>query len=114
MPRGKQPAKPRVSSADSLSSKAASAACLKELAPLSGRIDIDLQKQICADLGRHIDHTAACDEFLQTLHATAARLQKRSRGKANPAVAAEILDAIMEQYRSMTKHQPSRRTTRRF
>jgi hypothetical protein len=112
MPRGKQPAKQRVSSAGSLSPNAASAACRKELAPFSGYIDSDLQKQICADLGRHLNHTAACDEFLQTLHAAVARLQKRSRGKADPSVAAEILDSIMELYRSMMKHQPSRPPTR--
>ena len=113
MPRGKQPGKPRVSSAKPATSTEAAAACLKVLAPLSGLIDISLQKQICADLGRHIDQTVACDEFLQTLRNTVARLQKRSRGKPDPALLAEIHDTIMELYRSMMLSFSTRQTTRR-
>jgi hypothetical protein len=113
MPRGKQPGKPRVSSAKPAPSNEAADACLKVLAPLSGYIDLSLQKQICADLGRHLDQTAACDEFLQTLRDTVVRLQKRSRGKPDPALLAEIHDTIMELYRSMMQNFPSRRTTRR-
>ena len=113
MPRGKQPGKPRVSSAKPAPSNQAADACRKVLAPLSGFIDISLQKQICADLGRHLDQTAACDEFLQTLRETVVRLQKRSRGKPDPALLAEIHDTIMELYRSMMQNFSSRRTTRR-
>lgn len=113
MPRGKQPGKPRVSSAKPATSNQAAATCLKVLAPLSGYIDISLQEQICADLGRHPDQTAACDEFLQTLRDTVVRLQKRSRGKPDPALLAEIHDTIMELNRSMMQNFPSRRTTRR-
>ena len=113
MPRGKQPGKPRVSSAKPATSNEAAARCLKVLAPLSGYIDISLQQQICADLGRHIDQTVACDEFLQALRATVVRLQKRSRGKPDPALLAEIHDTIMELYRSMMQNFSPRQTTRR-
>jgi hypothetical protein len=113
MPRGKQPGKPRVSSAKPATSNEAADACLKVLAPLSGFINISLQKQICADLGRHIDQTVACDEFLQTLRDTVVRLQKRSRGKPDPALLAEIHDTIMELYRSMMQNFSPRQTTRR-
>ena len=113
MPRGKQPGKPRVSSAKPATSNEAAATCLKVLAPLSGFIDIGLQKQICADLGRHIDQTVACDEFLQTLRETVVRLQKRPRGKPDPALLAEIHDTIMELYRTMMQNFSPRQTTRR-
>ncbi len=108
MPRGKQPGKPRVSSAKPAPSNQAAGACRKVLAPLSGYIDLSLQKQICTDLGRHLDQTAACDEFLQTLRDTVVRLQKRSRGKPDPTVLVEIQDTIMELYRSMMQNFPSR------
>ena len=108
MPRSKQPGKPRVSSAKPATSKEAAAAYLRVLSPLSGYIDVSEQKQICDDLGRHLDQTAACDEFLQTLRDTVVRLQKRSRGKTDPALLAEIHDTIMELYRSMMKNFPSR------
>jgi hypothetical protein len=108
MPRSKQPGKPRVSSAKPAASNEAAAACLKVLAPLSGYIDIGLQKQICADLGRHLDQTAACDEFLQTLRDTVVRLQKRSRSKPDPTVLVEIHDTITELYRSMMQSFRSR------
>ena len=108
MPRGKQPGKPRVTSAKPVTSDHAAATYLKVLAPLSGYIGISLQKQICADLGRHLDQTAACEEFLQTLRDTVVRLQKRSRGKFDPALLAEIHDTIMELYRSMMQNLPSR------
>jgi hypothetical protein len=111
MPRGKQPGRPRVSKP--APSNEAAAACLRVLAPLSGYIEISLQKQICADLGRHIDQTVACDEFLQTLRDTVARLQKRSRGKHDPALLAEIHDTIMELYRSMMQSFAPRQITRR-
>ena len=114
MPRGKQLGKPRVSCARPATSREAADACLKVLAPLSGFIDARLQKQICADLGRHIDQTVACDQFLQALRDTVARLQKRSRGKPDPALLAEIHDAIMELYRTMmasfSPRQPPRRS----
>ena len=113
MPRAKQPGKPRVSFAKPASANQAADACLKVLAPLSGFIDISLQKQICADLGRHIDQTVACDEFLQTLRDTVVRLQKRSRGKPDPALLAEINDTIMELYRSMMANFAAHQTTRR-
>jgi uncharacterized protein (DUF342 family) len=108
MPKGKQPGKPRVSFAKPATSKEAAANCLKVLSPLSGYIDIGLQKRICADLGRHLDQTAACEEFLQTLRDTVVRLQKRSRGKPDPALLTEINDTIMEVYRSMMQNFPSR------
>ena len=107
MPRGKQPGKPRVSSAKPAPSNQAADECRKVLAPLSGYVDIALQRQICADLGRHLNQTAACDEFLQTLRATVVRLQKRSPGKPDPALLAEIHDTIMELYRSMMQNFPS-------
>jgi hypothetical protein len=113
MPRGKQPGKPRVSSAKPATSNQAADACRQVLAPLSGFIDVDLQKQICADLGRHVDQTVACEEFLQTLRETVVRLQKRSRGKPDPALLAEIHDSIMELYRSMMANLSPRQTTRR-
>lgn len=113
MPRGKQPGKPRVSSAKPATSDQAAAACLKALAPLSGYIDIRLQEQICADLGRHLDQAAACDEFFQTLRDTVVRIQKRSRGKPDPALLVEIHDTVMELHRSMMQNFSSRRTTRR-
>ena len=111
MPRGKQPGRPRVSKP--ATSNEAAAACLRVLAPLSGYIDIGLQKQICADLGRHLYQTVACDEFLQTLRDTVVRLQKRSRGKPDPALLAEINDTIMELYRSMMANFAAHQTTRR-
>ena len=113
MPRGKQPGKPRVTSAKPATSNEAAAACLRVLAPLSGYIDPSLQKQICADLGRHIDQTVACDEFLQILRETVARLRKRSRDQPDPALLAEINDTIMELYRSMMQNFSPRQTTRR-
>jgi hypothetical protein len=113
MPRGKQPGKPRVSFARPVTSNEVAAACLRALAPLSGFIDASLQEQICADLGRHIDQTVACDEFLRTLRATVNRLQKRSRGKHDPALLAEINDTIMELYRSMMRSFAPPETTRR-
>lgn len=113
MPRGKQPGKPRVTSAKPATSNEAAAACLRVLAPLSGFIDVSLQKQICADLGRHIDQTVACDEFLQTLRDTVARLRKRSRGKPDPALLAEINDTIMELYRAMMRSFSPHHITRR-
>jgi hypothetical protein len=108
MPRGKQPGKPRVSCAKPATSNEAAAACLKVLAPLSGYIDISLQKQICTDLGRHLDQTAACDEFLQILRDTVVRLQKRSRGKPDATLLAEINDTVMELHRSLMQNLPSR------
>jgi len=108
MPRGKHPGKPRVSLAKPATSNQAATACLKVLAPLSGYIDISLQKQICADLGRHLDQTAACDEFLQILRDTVVRLQKRSRGKPDPTLLAEIHDTVMELHRSLMQNLPSR------
>jgi hypothetical protein len=108
MPRGKQPGKTRVSSAKAVPSNEAADSCRKVLAPLSGFIDIRLQKRICADLGRHLNQTAACDEFLQTLRDTVVRLQKRSRGKPDPVLVAEINDTIMEIYRSMMQNFSSR------
>jgi hypothetical protein len=55
----------------------------------------------------------ACDEFLQTLRETVVRLQKRPRGKPDPALLAEIHDTIMELYRTMMQNFSPRQTTRR-
>ena len=104
MPRGKQTGKSRVSSAKPATSNQAAATYLKELAPLSGYIDIKFQERICEELSRHLDQTAACEEFLQTLRDTVDRLQKRSRGKPDPALLVEIHDAVMELYHSMTQN----------
>ena len=75
MPRSKQPGK-RVSSAKPATSHQAAAACRKVLAPLSGYIDIGLQK--------------------------------RSGGKPDPTLLAEIHDTVMEMYRSLMQNLPSR------
>ena len=82
------------------------AACLKLLKPFADYLEPAVQEQICYDLSHHFDHTAACNEFFQTLQETVARLQKRSLSKSDPELVAEIHRTILEQYRLLMKHRP--------
>lgn len=82
---------------------------MRLLKPYSDYIEPAMQRKICIELSHQFEQTTACNEFFQTLQETVARMQKRSR-KPDPAVAADIRHAIIEQYRSLKKHRPRRET----
>ena len=80
---------------------------MKLLKPYSEYIEPAMQQKICTELSHQFEKTAACNDFFQTLQETVARMQKRSR-KPDPALAAEIRHAILEQYRSLKRHRARR------
>ena len=111
MLKGKKNGKKRVSPTKPRPPQAA-LACLELLAPLSDTFGLQMQHRICSDLTRHLEQTAACDEFLQILRDTVARFHRQSRCRPDPALAAEIYDTIIEQYNSFINHRPSPRSRR--
>lgn len=111
MPQRKKNGRKRVSPTKPRPPQAA-LACLDLLAPVSDTLGLKLQHQICSDLTRHLEQTAACDEFLQILRDTVTRFHRQSRSRPDPALAAAIYDTIIEQYNSLINHRPSPRSRR--
>jgi hypothetical protein len=86
MARGKQPGRQVVSSAS-------------------------LNQRICDDLNWQLARIAAYDEYLRTIQDTVSRLRKGPAGVADPLLAAQIHDTVMEQYCSLMSSLSSRPTS---
>jgi RNA polymerase sigma-70 factor (ECF subfamily) len=74
--------------------------CKALFAALSEYLDGTLQEEMCRELEKHIQHCQPCDAFLDTLRATVHGIRKVSPAKPDPATAARVRNAILQQYRA--------------
>jgi len=74
--------------------------CKALFASLSDYLDGTLQAEMCRELEEHIQHCQPCEAFLDTLRATVEGMRKVSPAKPDPATAARVRNAILQQYRA--------------